>query len=191
MAFALQLEDSLRRRDSQAATEFANGDGLGLILSRHLLEVEAQADGFILTSILLLDGTHLRHGAAPTLPEAYCEAINGSQIGPVAGSCGTAAFRAEPVYVTDIASDPLWAAYKDLALPHGLRACWSTPIFDADHKVLGTFAIYHVVPGAPSADEIAAIATITDHVARAITWSRGNQDLFRDHAEPPPPAQPH
>ncbi len=186
MPFALQLEDSLRLRESQVSAEVANGDGLGLILGRYLLSVEAEAEGFILTSILLLDGTHLRTGAAPTLPAAYCAAIDGAEIGPVAGSCGTAAYRGEPVYVTDIASDPLWAAYRDLALPHGLRACWSTPIFDSDGQVLGTFAIYHVVPGAPSAEEIAAIATITDHVARAITWSRSARDLFRGHDEPPP-----
>jgi len=172
MPFALQLEDSLRLRESQVSAEVANGDGLGLILGRYLLSVEAEAEGFILTSILLLDGTHLRTGAAPTLPAAYCAAIDGAEIGPVAGSCGTAAYRGEPVYVTDIASDPLWAAYRDLALPHG--------------QVLGTFAIYHVVPGAPSAEEIAAIATITDHVARAITWSRSARDLFRGHGEPPP-----
>ena len=183
MAFALQLEDSLRHRESQVASEFQQGDALGLILSRYLLSVEAEADSYILTSILLLDGTHLRHGAAPTLPAAYVEAINGSEIGPVAGSCGTAAYLGRPVYVTDIATDPLWAEYRDLALPHGLRACWSTPIFDEEHKVLGTFAIYHVAPGAPTDDEIAAIGTITDHVSRAILWSRSAQDMLRQRAD--------
>ena len=186
MPFALQLEDSLRQRESQIRSEVDSGDGLALILKRYLLSVEAEADGFILTSILLLDGTTLRHGAAPTLPAAYCEAINGAQIGPAAGSCGTAAFLGRPVYVTDIATDPRWADYRDLALPHGLRACWSTPIFDPQHKVLGTFAIYHLATGTPTAEEIAAIATITDHVARAILWSRSAQELIREHAEPPP-----
>jgi hypothetical protein len=57
--------------------------------------------------------------------------------------------------VTDIATDPLWADYRDIALPHGLRACWSTPIFDEGHEVLGTFAIYHLATGAPTAEEIA------------------------------------
>ena len=183
MAFALQLEDSLRLRESQVPTEFEQGDALGLILSRYLLSVEAEADSFILTSILLLDGTHLRHGAAPTLPAAYCEAINGSEIGPSAGSCGTAAYLGRPVYVTDIATDPLWADYRDLALPHGLRACWSTPIFDEEHNVLGTFAIYHLATGAPTNEEIAAISTITDHVSRAILWSRSAQDMLRQRAE--------
>src|SRR5687768_8072682 len=89
-------------------------------------------------SVLLLDddGQTLRHGAAPSLPPRYCDLIDGSRIGPVAGSCGTAAFRREQVIVSDITTDPLWADYKDLALPFGLRACWSTPIIDQDDAVL-------------------------------------------------------
>jgi GAF domain-containing protein len=187
MAFALQLQDSLRLRESQVPSEFASGDALGVILTRYLLAVEEEADNFILTSILLLDGQSLRKGAAPTLPEAYCAAIDGAEIGPCAGSCGTAAFLGRPVYVTDIATDPLWADYKDLALPHGLRACWSTPIFDDNQAVIGTFAIYHLASTGPTEDEIAAIRTITDHVARAIMWSRSAQDMFREHAAGAPP----
>ena len=96
----------------------------------------------MLTSILLLEGSTLRHGAAPNLPPAYCSAIDGSEIGPREGSCGTAAFFGRPVYVTDIDTDPLWADYRELALAHGLRACWSTPIFNDQAAVIGTFAIY-------------------------------------------------
>ena len=151
--------------------------------------MEAETDSYILTSILLLDGDRLRTGAAPTLPPAYCEAIDGSAIGPRAGSCGTAAYSALPVYVTDIATDPLWADYKQLALPHGLRACWSTPIFDDQAAVLGTFAVYQLTPRGPTPDEIAAITTITDHVARAIMWSRSARDLIRQRPGPEPTAQ--
>ena len=91
----------------------------------------------------------MRHGAAPSLPSEYVQAIDGAAIGPCVGSCGTAAFRREPVHVADIATDPLWADYKQLALPHGWRACWSTPIFDSHRNVLGTFALYHHQPGLP------------------------------------------
>lgn len=185
MAFALQLQDSLRHREAQVPSEFQQGDALGLILTRYLLAVEAEADSFILTSILLVDGAHLRHGAAPTLPPAYVEAINGLPYGPCAGSCGTAAYRGQPVYVTDIATDPLWADYKHLALEHGLRACWSTPIFDDQQSVIGTFAIYHLTTRGPTQDEIDAIRTITDHVARAIIWSRSAQELAHPVSEGP------
>jgi GAF domain-containing protein len=179
MAFALQLKEALRHREEQVRTEFAQGDGLALILTRYLLAVEAEADDFILTSILLVDGPRLRHGAAPSLPQAYCEAIDGLEYGPAAGSCGTAAHFGRPIHVTDIATDPFWTDYKQLALQHGLRACWSTPIFDDQKAVIGTFAIYHVVPRGPSRDEIDSIQAITDSVARTIMWSRAAQQLQR------------
>jgi diguanylate cyclase (GGDEF)-like protein/PAS domain S-box-containing protein len=95
-------------------------------------------------SILLLDvdGVHLRHAAAPSLPSEYSRAIDGAAIGPKAGSCGTAAYRQQPVIVSDIETDPLWEGYRELVRPHGLRACWSTPILNAQGQVLGTFAMY-------------------------------------------------
>jgi GAF domain-containing protein len=111
----------------------------------------------MLGSILLLDpdGIHVRHGAAPNLPEAYVRAIDGEPIGPAAGSCGTAAYRREPVIVEDIATDPLWENYREFALSHGLRACWSTPICEEsgpdEQHVLGTFALYFRSPRRPNA----------------------------------------
>lgn len=121
-------------------------------------------------SILLLDadGTRLRHGAAPSLPEEYTRAIDGASIGPTAGSCGTAAYRATPVMVSDIATDPLWADYRHLALPHGLRACWSSPILDADSRVLGTFALYRRRRGLPGRRHRLLIDVATPLAAVAI-----------------------
>ena len=174
MTFASGLQQALHLRESDVVSELQRGDSLQDVLSKHLLAVEAMSDDEILTSILLLsaDGKHLTHGAAPSLPPSYCDAIDGAEIGPSAGSCGTAAYLGRPVYVTDIATDPLWATYKDLALPHGLRSCWSTPIRDADGGVMGTFAIYHRSLSGPTRDELNAIEVITDNVAKAITWGR-------------------
>ena len=91
--------------------------------------IEAFSDG-MLASILLLDedGVHLRHGAAPSLPEAYVRAIDGIAIGPDVGSCGSAAYLAQPTVASKIQSDPRWANFRELAMAHGLQACWSTPI---------------------------------------------------------------
>lgn len=177
MPFALQLQESLLHRQSSIAEEFAAGDSLMEVLGRHLLAVEAAADSDMLTSILLLDddGKRLRHGAAPSLPGSYCDAIDGIEIGPEVGSCGTAAFSGHPVYVTDIASDPLWVDFRDLALQHGLRACWSTPIRSEVGAMLGTFAIYHLTPRSPTTCEVEAIRMITGHVAEAILWARSRQ----------------
>jgi len=96
-----------------------------------------------MASILLLHGDRVRQGAAPSLPALYCAAIENARIGPIAGSCGTAIYRRQQVIVTDIEHDPLWVDYKQLALPNGLRACWSTPIMSSRDEVLGAFAIYY------------------------------------------------
>ena len=84
----------------------------------------------------------MRHGAAPSIADAYIKAIDGVRIGPKAGSCGTAAYRREAVNVSDIMHDPLWEDYRELAAAHGFRSCWSTPILSYRGAVLGTFAIY-------------------------------------------------
>src|SRR5437899_1879932 len=143
----------------------AKGDSLADILANLCLMVEEQSTG-VLASILLMDpnGKQLRHGGAPNLPKTYTEAIDGSFIGPSVGSCGTAAYRAEQVIASDIATDPLWVDFRELALSHSLRACWSTPIFSSEGKVIGTFAMYYREPRSPSSREQDTIKHIT-HLA--------------------------
>ena len=133
----------------------------------------------MLCSVLLLDadGTTLRNGAAPSLPKEYTEAINGVQIGPCVGSCGTAAYRKEPVIVSDIATDALWAGFRDQALCHGLRACWSTPIASQDGTILGTFAIYYREPRTPVAKHLQLIAQATHLAGIAIEQDRAKAEL--------------
>jgi PAS domain S-box-containing protein len=161
----------------------AGGAPLAEVLVRIVRLVEQQADG-MLCSILLLDPDHgcVRHGAAPSLPPAFRAAIDGSPIGPAAGSCGTAAYRGEPVVVEDIATDPLWALYRDLALPHGLRACWSSPVFSADRRVLGTFAMYYRQPRGPSDAEREWVAAATHLAAVAVGRDRTEQALRQSEA---------
>ncbi|HSG22559.1 MAG TPA: PAS domain-containing protein, partial [Azonexus sp.] len=147
--------DVTERRQQQALLEFGNailqhisiGAPLADVLDFIAREIEDQ-DLDIRCSVLLLDvkGTHLRHGAAPSLPREFCAAIDGVEIGPSVGSCGTAAYLGEAVFVADIASNPLWADYADLALRNGLAACWSSPILSSLGKVLGTFAVYWTKP---------------------------------------------
>ena len=160
--------------------ELAIGDNpLEETLNELIRIVESTSLTGVLGSILLLDGRHLRHGAAPSLPAAYCEAIDGAEIGPVAGSCGTAAFRGRPVFVSDIATDPLWAVYKAVALPHGLQACWSTPIITSGSKVLGTFAMYHREPREPTVRDLALVDLVTQTAALVIDRKRAQESLAR------------
>jgi len=190
MQFAAQLFGSLDELDSRFESRPHEAGDPQAILDEYLRHVEAAADSELLTSILLLDesGRYLSHGAAPNLPKSYCEAIDGTEIGPEAGSCGTAAFVGHSIYVTDIATDPLWANYRHLALPHGLRACWSTPIFNEAGKLLGTFAIYYRTPRAPHPEEVEAINALSQRVARAVSARREGLSPFSpvEKAGPPP-----
>jgi two-component system cell cycle sensor histidine kinase PleC len=130
----------------------ASGRPSAEVLDRLTRVVEAMAPPAI-CSVLFIENGHLRHGAAPHLPEVYTRAVDGLAIGPKVGSCGTAAYRRAPVVVRDIATDPLWEDYRDFALPLGLRACWSQPILSDDGEVLGTFALYYGEPREPAPDD--------------------------------------
>jgi PAS domain S-box-containing protein len=164
---------------NQVLELIARGAPLHVSLEALLRVIEGQCPG-TLCSILLLDpdGLHVRRGAAPSLPESFIRALEGQPIGPHAGSCGTAAFRREPVVVDDIATDPLWERYRAAALSHGLRACWSTPIFDADRHVLGTFALYFRAPGRPTERHLRLVDLSAHTAAISIVKHRETQALL-------------
>lgn len=177
MGDAGALELALAERQVRAQQEAAAGAGLQDILEQLLLTAEIASGGGMMASVLLADATgeKLRHGAAPNLPGAYCAAIDGIAIAAGVGSCGTAAFLGHPVYVTDVERDPLWADFRELALRHGLRACWSTPIQDGRQNLLGTFAVYHHTPRSPTPVELHAIDVISDAVRTAILDHRARR----------------
>ena len=140
--------------------------------------MEEQFSG-MLCSVLLVDsdGTTLRHGAAPSLPVEYCRAIDGCVIGPGVGSCGTAAYRGKAVVVSDIASDVLWKDFRQVALPHGLKACWSTPIYSRAGKVLGTFAVYYRDVREPDPQHMQMVECATHLAGIAIERERSDAEL--------------
>jgi hypothetical protein len=149
--------------------------------------VESASSTGVLGSILLLDldGKHLRLGAAPSLPLEYSAVIDGAEVGDFRGSCGTAAYLGAAVFVSDIATDPLWAQFKQFPLAHGLRACWSVPILTRNRTVLGTFAMYHREPREPTARDLMLVDLITQTAALIIDRERTKaalQDLVTaDH----------
>jgi PAS domain S-box-containing protein len=168
----------------------AKGDPLGDILDAICRLVEELCSGS-LCSILLLDssGKRLWQGAGPSIPKPYAEAIDGFVIGPAVGSCGTAAYHAEQVIVSDIATDPLWVGFRDVALANGLRACWSTPIISLENRVLGTFAMYYREPRSPAPrqrdviEQITHLATITIERQRAEEALRASEQVARGQVE--------
>lgn len=146
----------------------AFGEPAAAVADLLCLRAQAAAPG-VICSVLTVDrDRRLRPLAAPGLPAAYSAALDGLAIGPMVGSCGTAAFRGEPVEVHDIAHDPLWHDYKALALPLGLKACWSSPIKARDGRVIGTFAFYFRKNRGPDAFERQIVERCTHLCAIAI-----------------------
>jgi PAS domain S-box-containing protein len=172
--------EALRDGESHILEMIARDASLEEILESLVRVVEAQFAG-LLCSVLLLDedGKHARHGAAPSLPEAYSKAIEGLCIGPKAGSCGTAMYRREPVVVTDILQDPLWEPYRSLAEPYGFRACWSTPILAHWGMALGSFAMYYREPRGPSPAETRALEMATHLAGIAIERKLAREERER------------
>ena len=174
-------EEEFFRAGQSGVLEMIAADApLADVLTRLVLLMEGQAEG-LRCSILLLnrDGKHVRHGAAPNLPEAYVKAVNGAPIGPRNGSCGTAMHRRRPVVVTDVMKDPLWADYRELAKICGLRACWSTPILSAQGDVLGSFAMYREENRGPLPEET-RLTQIATHIAGIAIDRQRQQEILRE-----------
>ncbi|MEC4982934.1 MAG: EAL domain-containing protein [Oscillatoria sp. PMC 1068.18] len=147
------------------ASEASLADTLKILVQ----SIEANSDG-LLGSICVVtpQENYLQIIAAPSLPKTYIQAAFQIPISPNAASCGTAAYYQKPVIVTDIASDPLWENYRNLALSHGLQACWSTPISSNQGKILGTFAIYYRHPCIPTSQDWQLLEDVTNLIRIAI-----------------------
>jgi PAS domain S-box-containing protein len=170
--------EALLAAENQILEMVATGRPLAVILDGLCRLVDTLCDKS-LASILLIDpnGRCLRRGAGPSFPEAFMAAVDGVEIGPCVGSCGTAAYRKEQVIVSDIATDPLWANYRELALAYGLRSGWSTPILSSDGSVLGVFGIYGREPRSPTPQHLQTIKQITHLASVAIERKRSAESL--------------
>ena len=182
---ALAIEQTERKRaeamirgQRDVLELIATGASLPQTLKALIDSIEQQ-DSRILCGICLLDadGMHLRSAAASRLPQAFCKAIDGMRVGPAAGSCGTAVFTRQPVIVADIQTDPRWADFRALAQEHALAACWSTPIFDSQQRVLGSFAVYYREPRAPSDEHRRLVEMATHTAAIAIERTQAGQRI--------------
>jgi formate hydrogenlyase transcriptional activator len=176
--------ESLLVAEQRTLQMIAGGASLPEVLDDLCRTIDAQAPGAI-SSILLMDpdGKRLWPGAVSRVPTGFIEAIAPLTIGPCVGSCGTAAFLKKRVIVSDIAKDPLWAPFRDLALSYGFRAGWSQPIVSKDKQVLGTFGLYYMEPRVPTASELRLIEG-AGHVALiAIETERTHAALQQALAE--------
>ena len=175
---AIWRDVTLAKREREILEAIATGEPVSNTLYRLTEFIESVSPELIASVLVLdIDGETLRHGAAPSLPNAYIEKIDGLVIGDSVGSCGTAAFRGEPVFVDDIITNPLWADYRELAIEHDLAACWSTPVKDTAGNVLGTFAIYSRTAGKCTPENKRRIEFATHLAALAIGRDRAESAM--------------
>ena len=181
-----QQAEALLAGENRLLEMLATGCTLSEILDALCRLIENLASGS-LCGIVLVDpiSNRLKHGAAPSLPLGYNESIHGRPVNIYSGPCAMAAFLKEQVIAADVASDTRWDTYewRTLAMAHGLRACWSTPIRSSDEKVLGTFAIYSREPGSPSAYHQHLIGQITHLATVAIEHKHREEKLRQDERE--------
>src|SRR5271154_6453627 len=140
------------------------GSPLSEVLANIAQLVESQAEGMFCT-IWLPDeeGKYLRCAVAPSLP-GFCAHVGRTEVCPKGASCGTAVYRREPVYATDILTEPNWDDYRHLMLPYGIRSVWSRPLFTSEGTVLGTFAILYREARSPDAADLQLIEN-AGHIA--------------------------
>jgi PAS domain S-box-containing protein len=163
--------EGLLAAERKVLDALGRGDPVEAVLLTLVEAIEAQLET-ALASIVFVEDGRIRSGPAPSLPEALMAALDGQEIGPQAGSCGTAAFTGTTVLVDDVLTDPLWEGYRELAERFGFRACWSVPLRDAEGQVLGTFAVYRTVPSLPDAHALELLERAAQLGALAIERSR-------------------
>src|SRR5487761_137968 len=170
--------EALLAAEKRTLEMISGGAGLTEILQDLCDTIDAQADNTISAVMLMdTDGMRLWHGAGPRLPKGWIEAITPLKIGPSVGSCGTAAALKRRVIVSDIATDPLWVDYRDLALSYGLRAAWSQPLLSKNLQVLGTFGMYYAEPRTPSETDLQLIEGAGNIAVIAIEGERSHTAL--------------
>lgn len=174
--------EAILTAQNEILEKLATAASLQEILDMVTNKIECLLPG-VKSSILLMDseGKHLHHGSGPSLPKSYTDKIDGVKVGPNVGSCGCAAYTGKTIIVEDIETHPNWASSASLALRHGLRACWSSPIIGSRKKVLGTFALYYDHPKKPEAFELKLIKS-TAHLASLAIENKRTEKRLKDYA---------
>lgn len=131
------------------------------------------------SSLLKIENNRVYHIASPRIPDSYIKLLNGSLIGPKAGSCGTSAFFKKQIIVEDIKTDPLWDDYRELISPYGFNSCWSSPIIsNKDQSVMATYGIYYKESRKPSLIEQKTISRITSIIKVLLEDIKHNEAII-------------
>jgi PAS domain S-box-containing protein len=178
-----KLSEALLSSEKRLLEMIAGGVPLPAVLNELCSTIDEQSPG-LRSAVLVLDadGQRLWPVAGPGIPEEWIRTVSPLAIGPCAGSCGTAAYRKEPIVVSDIATDPLWEDFREAALSYGLKACSSKPMMSTKGSVLGTFATYYGEIWNPDERDLLLIERAT-HIAQiAIERDRAQDSLRKAQA---------
>lgn len=177
--------DAVLAGHARALQLAVNGGSLDDVLEVLTQTIEAVTSTGLLASISLIDpdGIHLRFAAGRNLPEPIVQFLDRMEIAADSGTCGIAAYRGQPVLVSDIASDPLYAEDRELLLAHGIKACWSTPLVSSQGKILGSFAIHLFESREPTHREQQIVADLNRTATLVIERMRSSEALAQVTAE--------
>ena len=143
--------------------------------------IESQSEGIACTIWLPdADGKHLSCAAAPSLV-GFATQVGRTAVGPFGACCGTAIYRREPVFVSDILEDRKWDDYRHKMANFGTRSVWSHPLFSSAGKALGTFAVLSREVRNPNQADLELIENASDITAIAIERHLNDEALRREH----------
>ena len=136
------------------------------------------ANGSMCAISLFDQSSHvLNFGAGPSLPTEFTSQLRNIPVG-INTCTGAAAIHYNRLtIVQNIELSPLWEKFKDSALEHGLRSCWSVPITTAFNSVLGTIDVYAKETHSPTEEEHAMIVDACDLIGLAIDKKNMEQSL--------------
>lgn len=176
-----EIRERNRSRILQMLTEEFQ---LNEILYQIQLSIEEEDPDSICT-ILLLDktGKCLQSAIPNRLPDFYNQAIDGLETGMGKGSCGTAVFTRETVFIENILTHPYWEPFRELAQRANVKSCWSKPVISFSGHVLGTFAIYSRRNRLPNQTAIARIDYAANLTRLAIEKKTSEEDLRASEAK--------
>jgi PAS domain S-box-containing protein len=153
----------------------ADGYGLDDILNRLCKSVQELTEGGPATLTLLNQGSgNTLHCVAPNLSPSFKAAIESGHIIPT----NAEPFHRETLFASDLDADPLWFKHRDLALAHGLRACWSSPVLSFEGGVLGTLALYSREARRFTSEERSICVQFT-HLASVVVGRKRNEERLK------------
>ena len=177
-------DEALRHEQAAVLEMIARGAPPDATLDRLLRAFELRDDG-MLCSVMVLDdeGRLLIRSAAPNLPQEFLHALDGIPVGKTSTCCGAAVHDRETKIVDDIATDPLWANHRELALRHGLHASLSVPLFDSHRNPIGTFSVFHKCTGRPDSGHLSWITSAAQTATLCITAARAERQRLSLEAQ--------